>query len=77
MQQGDGKLRWTVHRAFKGFSPLDLFELALVIHTACSRHRIEVDEMYCVHWNEASGRDRTLIKGADGRTFEVIGGGPY
>jgi len=49
--------------------------LAIIVVTilpGCNSHDIDGDKVYYVHWNEGSGKNKTLIQGADPETFEEL-----
>ena len=52
-----------------------LFFLVLttvVILTSCNSHDIDGEKVYYVSWNEGSGKNKTLIQGADAETFKEL-----
>ncbi len=52
-----------------------IYFLVLLIATilmGCNNHDIEGDKVYYVDWNEASGKNKTLIEGADAKTFKEL-----
>lgn len=52
-----------------------LYFLALIvvsILTSCNSHDIDGEKVYYVSWNEGSGKNKTLIQGADAETFKEL-----
>jgi len=42
------------------------------ILTSCNSHDIDKEKVYYVSWNEGSGKNKTLIQGADAETFKEL-----
>ena len=52
-----------------------IYILALIvisILTSCKGHEIDGDKVYYVSWNEAQGKVKYIIQGADAETFEEL-----
>lgn len=46
--------------------------ITIIILTGCNSHETNGDRVYYVYWNEARGKNKTLIKGADAETFKEL-----
>lgn len=58
-------------QTLSAFYKLMLSVLATVF-TCCNGYKIESDEVYFVDWNEARGKKKVLIRGADAKTFKAL-----